>query len=410
MTGEPFEASLAATVAGQAEPVALELLDELLDAHLIRPDTTPRSFRFRHPLLRHAAYASTPTGWRLGAHARAAEALAAIGAGAAAQAHHVEQAASPGDTAAIGLLARAAAEVGPRAPAAAAQWLEAAVRLTPPHGPASSGRPELLFQLGLALVAAGRFEPARAVVAEAIAGTDADDPGRVLLLAGAAAVDRLLGHYEPARTGLLAALEGLPDDGTDGTRRAAVALRLELTADASLGADFDLMRATAAAALAGARAVGDQTAAATAMAALAFAEYSVGRYDEADLRCAEATELVAALGDDALGARLETFLYLGWAEWFMGRFGRAGGHFARGLAITRASGRAALVIELLVGQTLALSGCGRLTEALDVADAAVEEARLMGNEHTLVWRCSRSARRSSRPAIRAARCGSERKR
>jgi hypothetical protein len=47
----------------------------------------------RHPLVRRAVYEASPGGWRLGAHQRSAEALAARGAAAAARAHHLERSA-----------------------------------------------------------------------------------------------------------------------------------------------------------------------------------------------------------------------------------------------------------------------------------------------------------------------------
>ncbi len=57
--------------------------------------------------------------------------LDAQGAGPAEYAHHVEQSAVPGDEDAIRLLLEAGAATAPRAPAAAAHWFRAALRLLP---------------------------------------------------------------------------------------------------------------------------------------------------------------------------------------------------------------------------------------------------------------------------------------
>ena len=58
----------------------MDALDELLQLDLVRPTDVPRRFRFRHPLVRRAVYETTAGGWRLGAHERCADALAARGA------------------------------------------------------------------------------------------------------------------------------------------------------------------------------------------------------------------------------------------------------------------------------------------------------------------------------------------
>ena len=79
VAGEPFDPELAAAAAGAAEAAAIDALDELLRLDLVRQTDVPRRFRFRHPLVRRAVYESMPGGWRLGAHERCADALAAPG-------------------------------------------------------------------------------------------------------------------------------------------------------------------------------------------------------------------------------------------------------------------------------------------------------------------------------------------
>ncbi len=131
VAGDPFDPGLAAAVAELPEPDALRALDDLLAHALVRPAGAPRRFAFRHPVVRHAVYVGAAGGWRLGAHARAARALELQGAGPVQLAHHVEQSAAPGDAGAVALLTAAAAELRPLAPAGAARWYAAALRLLP---------------------------------------------------------------------------------------------------------------------------------------------------------------------------------------------------------------------------------------------------------------------------------------
>ena len=103
-------------------------------------------------------------------------------------------------------------------------------------------------------------------------------------------------------------------------------------------------------------------------------------------RCGrEATAAIAALDDEQLGTRLEMLLFVGWAQFFLGEFESALAHFARGTAIARRAGSAVLALELAVGEALGLLARGRITEALDVADDAVEDARPLGSAQSLVW-------------------------
>jgi len=115
----------------------MEAIDELLLLDLVRSTEVPRRFRFRHPLIRRAVYEATPGGWRLGAHERCAELLAARGASAAARAHHVERSAREGDLGAVAVLREAGEGATRLAPASAATWFAQALRLLPASAPSS---------------------------------------------------------------------------------------------------------------------------------------------------------------------------------------------------------------------------------------------------------------------------------
>ena len=148
VAADEFEPALAAVAAEVSEDEALAALNEMAARDIVRPASAGR-LRFRHPLVRRAAYDCAAAGWRLGAHARIAAHLAEVAAPAALRAHHVERSAPFGDQAAITTLVDAAREVAAHAPATAAHWLEAArdimpapdrpARAAPRRGPAAGG-------------------------------------------------------------------------------------------------------------------------------------------------------------------------------------------------------------------------------------------------------------------------------
>ena len=97
--------------------------------------------------------------------------LAARGAAPGVRAYHVEQYARPGDEGAIALLGEAAAAAAATAPATAARWYGAAVRLLPDGDVERRGG--LLAAQAVALADAGRLEEGREALIEVLGAAPA---------------------------------------------------------------------------------------------------------------------------------------------------------------------------------------------------------------------------------------------
>jgi ATP/maltotriose-dependent transcriptional regulator MalT len=381
VAGDPFEPELAAAAAGVPEAEAVAALDELLRRDLVRETEVPRRFRFRHPLVRRAVYDASPAGWRLGAHERSSAALAERGASAAARAHHVEHAARHGDAEAIAVLREAGFAAAQRAPAGAARWFAAALRLLPEAAPAPE-RLELLGALAGAVAATGRFEEARSVLLEClkILPPEAVAP-RVELTVACAGVEQLLGRVAEAHARLERALAALPDEAGPETAE----LMIDLTATSTALTEYAEARAYGAAALDVARKLGDRALTAAAAATLAFGAASSSKVAKAEEHRAEATGLVDAMPDDELAGRLGAINELSRAELYLDRFGEAAAHVERGLAVARATGQVQLfpVLVPLLGWLHGMSG--RLDDSAELLDGAIESARLADNGQALAW-------------------------
>ena len=126
-------------------------------------------------------------------------------------------------------------------------------------------------------------------------------------------------------------------------------------------------------------ALGDPALRVTAAALLCFARYAQGAIADAEAARATAASLLDALPDAALAGRLEAAYYLGFAEFFCEHYDEAIGHLRRGIAVSRAAGLGQFVVPMMVGLAHALEVRGRLPEALDTAEGAVEAARLARN-------------------------------
>ena len=378
VAGDPFESDLAAAAADVDDVTAMEALDVLLELGLARVTDVPRRFRFRHPLVRRAVYVSAPGGWLLGAHERCAQVLAARGETALARAHHVEFAARHGDLAAVAVLTEAGAAATLRAPASAARWFSAALRLLPEaHG---GQRVELLLARARAVAAEGRLAESHADLLESIRLAPADAVGlRVQLATTCAGVERLLGRHEEAHRRLIAGLDQLPDPAAPD----AIALMIELAIDGLFRADPESVCDWGTRSLRAARELGERPLVAAAAAILALGHAVAGSIAEAQSAYAEASALVEAMSDAELGARVDAAAYLTSAATYLDRYDEAVAHAERALRLGRAAGR--LHPTLLPALGAAHFMRGRLDEAAKVLDDGIEAGRLSGITQSMAW-------------------------
>jgi DNA-binding NarL/FixJ family response regulator len=375
VAGDPFEPELAAAAAGLAAPEMMDALDELERIDLVRPTDVPRRFRFRHPLVRSAVYESASAIWRLGAHERAAAALLARGAPPVERAHHVERSARQGDTEAVAVQRAAGEAPAARAPAIAARWLDAALRILPADG----DRMPLLTALAAAHSSAGRFRDAHAALIEAL--ELAPDEERFALIAETAGVEHVLGDHERAFARLSAALDTLPDRSS----HSAAAVMIELAHQEIWRGDYGAMRDWAQRGLRVATTIGDRSLMASGAALLALARAFLGEVEPAAAACDEAAALVAAMSETELAARLDAATNLAAAEYYLERLDRAAAQAEHAYAVGRSTGHDDLFVSGygIVGNIRLARG--DLDGAAEFYETAVEATRLMDNAQLTAW-------------------------
>jgi len=379
VAGDPFESELAAAAAGTSDDAMMDALDELVRLDLVRPTDVPRRFQFRHPLVRRAVYETAPPGWRLRAHERCAEALAARGASVSARAHHVERSASQGDLGAVAVL-RGAGEATLRlAPESAAEWFGGALRLLPQTAPVQD-RIELLLARAGALAAAGRFADSYQVVLEAVAIVPGEPSALQTSVARVCAgVERFLGRYEQAHMRLVRALRNLPEP----VSVESVKLLVELTLNEFYGSRYEAMNAWAARAVSAANGLADAGLMALATAMLALADAMTGPTDSARSHRDEAAALVDQLSDDELSIHPEAMSWLGVAELYLDLYADADVHASRAQLLSRETGRGDPLFRFYPVLPRIWYVRGKLTEAATLADGAIEAGRLIGTPPAL---------------------------
>ena len=381
VSGDAFDPELAAAAAATTESEALAALDELLASDLVRATDVPRRFRFRHPLVHHAVYDSVPGGWRIAAHQRCAAALAERGAPVTALARHVELSARPGDLAASEVLAEAGYSAAHRAPATAARWFEAALRFLPARAPPDE-RTELLLAQAASIAATGDLAASHAVLLECVRLAPNDAVGlRVRVITKCAAVEHQLGRYVEARVRLEDALEHLeePDSAE------AVGLMIELALNGLFQADFGGMDRWAGRAYMAAEPLNDPALTATALAVQAAGAAMVGASAAGRGKRELAMRMIDVLADDAMADHLDAIVHLALAEMYLDHFEDCRRHADRALTLSRATGQSDYLAPIAATLGTCLWVRGRIAEAIEVLEGAVEAARLTDDAQGLCW-------------------------
>ncbi|WP_242608975.1 helix-turn-helix transcriptional regulator [Actinomadura formosensis] len=381
VAADVFEPALAAVAAEMEQNAALTALDVLTGHDVVRPTTGGR-FRFRHPLVRHVAYASTAAGWRIAAHSRVSSRLAELGAPAAVRAHHVVRSARFGDTEAIRTLVEAARVVALQAPGTAAYWLRAALDLMPDNADGTyPDRAELLVELTHMQAVSGHAEEGRETARTLLGLLPLDDTvRRARTVHMCAVMERQLGRIHEARALVLDELRRITDRQTP----EAVLLRIRLVADRIQKIDTR-----------GAQAVLDSlpesapgwgpglTAAVTSMRTMV--SYGRGEVEEAIGYARTADQLFSAASDNDFADCLDCFAWLVFAESFLGMYDEALRHAERLVSISRTTGQTFILGYMLTGRSRVLAQLGRLEEATAVADEATAVGRDLRSQEVLAY-------------------------
>jgi len=398
VAGEPFEAELVSAIASVERAAVLDGLDDALGRGLMVTTAVPGRFEFRHPIVRRAVYASAPAAWLLGAHERAAKALETAGARPSVLAHHVELSARQGDEAAVDLLTTAGRETARVAPASAARWYGAALRLLPTDAGADRSL-ALLAPLAASLTAAGQLIPAREVLEEVLRLLAPEQGAlRARSLLAIALIERVLGQSGPGRELLAAAL----DESLDASSSTVATLELELAADRYFAGDWPQMQTHAESALSRSRELADASLTAAATAVLGLAEINLGQAPAARRRVGEAARLLDGIPDRELRLHLGAVHWVGWCEHHLERYCDVLRHYERGLALGRATGQRHLLIPTLLGVVITRAWLGELDAAGEDTEAAIQTAQLVGAEEliglTFALRCWLAVRTGELPA------------
>jgi DNA-binding NarL/FixJ family response regulator/tetratricopeptide (TPR) repeat protein len=160
-------------------------------------------------------------------------------------------------------------------------------------------------------------------------------------------------------------------------------LLIELTLNEFYRSRYEAMRGWAALAVSAAKEVGDAALIAAAAVMRAFAAAMTGPTETARTRRAHAAALLDELPDEELSLRPDAAGWLAIAEVYLDLYAEADAHASRALGLARASGQGDPLHRLYPVLPRVWYVRGRLAEATELLDGAIEAGRLLGSPPAL---------------------------
>ncbi|RKR86637.1 regulatory LuxR family protein [Micromonospora pisi] len=373
VAGEPISLNLVASITGLPEAAFDHAIDHLVGVGLVVE--ADAALRFRHPLVRAAAYWMAGAAWRSRAHDRAAEYLRAKGGPLQLLAHHTARSAQHGDVQAVRTLEAAAAAALDAAPSTATRLLRTAIRLLPDDEGRAEWRVQLQWALGRALGVTGDLTASRQILQEVMR---APGPLRIAAVGFSSMIYRLLGDFDEAKA--LVTTELTRPYARD---RSTSLTQVGLAAVELMGREPGKARFAAAVALRSLTDTDDEALESAARAIHALASLRDGDVVECRSETDRAAWLADAMTDEALAPHLELIAPLAWVEMHLRRYDDASRHLRRGLDIAYRAGRSHSVPYLLIVVSALNERQGRLIEAVTAAEEAREASRLIHSPETL---------------------------
>jgi DNA-binding CsgD family transcriptional regulator len=336
----------------------------------------PRRFRFRHPIVRRAVYESAGAGTTLASHGRMALELARRGASASARAHHIERSATMGDMAAVQLLTLAGEESAALAPASAAHWFKAALRLLPERPDNGQLKLELLTRSATALGVSGHLDEANDALRELLKLLPTElTPVRRQAVAVAEALGDALGDHEYCERMLRQELANAPNPKSV----AAMEIATGLSINSFFRNDWSGMMTWAEQALTAEPSSANAEVA--ALSTFALGAYGIGDLTTADQSTSRAATLFDRTSDADVAAHDPgVAVWLGWAETCLEQLDDGLRHLERAASIARTTEQRHLIPAMLGFETHPLRLKGRLADIQGNAEAVTELALLMDTD------------------------------